>query len=414
MGMTTDGLSYWEEACTNGFSTAQHPLRILGIFAHPDDETFCAGATIAKYAASGAEVMVMSATRGEAGQIRSAGVATRRTLGRVRQQEFHLACQHLRVQHAVCLDNGDGRLQELELDVLARQVCATIRTFQPDVVMTFGPDGGYGHPDHIAISAATTTACRHSGARSYFPEQLAAGLAPHRPAQLYYSQFPRRPQLLFEQLAHWLVQTAPRFQGTVEFAHALLLLAEAATVLRYSQDHLEVKWCPAGFSLVEQGELVSSLSLILSGAAEVRRESVDGTTHVLARLLPGAFFGEEGLASHTPQQGHVVAVENTTCLVFSPGKPEAFLGRGEGAQLAGIAGTTERDEEQTRNMAIGIDAGPYLQQKLAAIAAYRSQYPIQPDMLPLAIFQQLLGQEYFVPVALVAEVETDIRPLQAA
>src|SRR5260370_5359478 len=127
MGMTTDGLSYWEEACTNGFSTAQHPLRILGIFAHPDDETFCAGATIAKYAASGAEVMVMSATRGEAGQIRSAGLATRRTLGRVRQQEFHLACQHLRVQHTVCLHNRDGKLQALQLDVLASQGRATIR-----------------------------------------------------------------------------------------------------------------------------------------------------------------------------------------------------------------------------------------------------------------------------------------------
>jgi LmbE family N-acetylglucosaminyl deacetylase len=79
-----------------------------------------------------------------------------------------------------------------------------------------------------------------------------------------------------------------------------------------------------------------------------------------------------------------------------------------------IAGTNERDEEQTRNMAIAIDVGPYLQQKLAAIAAHRSQYSIQPDMLPLAIFQQLLGQEYFVHVSLVAEVETDILPLQAA
>src|SRR5258708_23422552 len=97
MGMTTDGLSYWEEACTNGFSTAQHPLRILGIFAHPDDETFCAAATIAKCAASGAEVMVMSAPRGEAGQIRSTGEATRRTLSRLRHQAFHLACQHLRL-----------------------------------------------------------------------------------------------------------------------------------------------------------------------------------------------------------------------------------------------------------------------------------------------------------------------------
>src|SRR5260221_5558942 len=182
---------------------------------------------------------------------------------------------------------------------MERQICARIITFQPDVDRTLGLDGAYGHPEPMAISAATTTACRHSGERSYFPEQLAAGLAPHRPAQLYYSQFPRRPQLLFEQLAHWLVQTEPRFQGTVEFAHALLLLAEAATVLRYSQDHLEVKWCPAGFSLVEQGELVSSLYLILSGAAEVRRESVDGTTQIVARLFPRVFFWYEGLASQS-------------------------------------------------------------------------------------------------------------------
>src|SRR5260370_8657875 len=120
--------NFSEEACTNSFSTAQHPLRILGVFAHPDDETFCAGATIANYAASGAEVMVMSATRGEAGQIRSAGVATRRTLGRVRQQEFHLACQHLRVQHPVCLDNGDGSAPDLDPTLLASQFLSPLPT----------------------------------------------------------------------------------------------------------------------------------------------------------------------------------------------------------------------------------------------------------------------------------------------
>ena len=88
---------------------ARHPMRILGVFAHPDDESFCAGGTLARYAALGAEVMVVSATRGEAGQIRSAGVATRHTLGQVREQELYLACQRLGVQHAVCLDYGDGR-----------------------------------------------------------------------------------------------------------------------------------------------------------------------------------------------------------------------------------------------------------------------------------------------------------------
>ena len=109
---------------------AQHPIRILGIFAHPDDESFCAGGTLARYAALGAEVMVVSATRGEVGQIRSAGVATRRTLGQVRKQELSLACQRLGVQHAVCLDYGDGGLQWVEQDILIGKIVQIIRSFR--------------------------------------------------------------------------------------------------------------------------------------------------------------------------------------------------------------------------------------------------------------------------------------------
>src|SRR5229473_2456487 len=97
--------NFSEEACINSFATAQHPMRILGVFAHPDDESFCAGGTFASFVAGGAEVMVVSATRGEAGQIRSAGIlsggqitATRRTLGRVREEDLYLACQRLGVQ----------------------------------------------------------------------------------------------------------------------------------------------------------------------------------------------------------------------------------------------------------------------------------------------------------------------------
>ncbi len=224
----------------NNTLAALHPMRILGVFAHPDDESFCAGGTLARYVASGAEVMVVSATRGEAGQIRSAGVATRRTLGQVREQELYLACQRLGVQHTVCLDYGDGMLQEVDQDILIGGIVEIIRSFRPDVVITFGPDGGYGHPDHIAISAATTAACVRSGEGHHFPEQLAAGLAPHRPTQLFYSHFPHKRQLLLEQLAHWLVQTRTRFQGTSEFAYALLLLCEEATLLHYSCDHCTI------------------------------------------------------------------------------------------------------------------------------------------------------------------------------
>ncbi len=67
--------------------TQHHPQHLLGVFAHPDDESVCAGGTFASSVAHGAEVMVVSATRGEAGQIRSSGTATRRALARVLLQD---------------------------------------------------------------------------------------------------------------------------------------------------------------------------------------------------------------------------------------------------------------------------------------------------------------------------------------
>jgi LmbE family N-acetylglucosaminyl deacetylase len=392
-------------------SSEQHSMRILGVFAHPDDETFCAGGTFVKYIAAGAEVMVVSATRGQAGQIRTSRIATRRTLGAVREQELHLACQRLGIQHAVCLDHGDGMLKDLDQEVLITQVAEIIRTFRPDVVITFGPDGGYGHPDHIAISNATTAACMGSGNDTQFPEQFAAGLAPHQPARLYHCHFPRKRQLLLEQLVQWLVAAEKRFNGTLDFVYALLLLSEASTLLRYSSDYVEVKWYPSGFFIIEQGESASSLYLILSGTVEVIRESDDGTLQVVARMEPGAFFGEEGLAHQKPRNAHVVALDNVTCLVFSPGMPTAFFGRGEDAHLTEFTGDYDYHEQLATGATTCIDVGPYIQQKIAAIAAYRSQYPIEPDMFPLSILQELMGREYFVRVFPPPTLETELLPI---
>jgi len=160
--------------------------RILGVFAHPDDETFCAGGTFAKYIASGAEVMVVSATHGEAGQIRSPRVATRRTLAAVREQELHLACQRLGVQHARCLEYVDGTLSSVDAEELTGRVVKIIRSFRPDVVIPFGPDGGYGHPDHMAISAATTAACQRSG-KSRPVSRAACGRIASTPTSVSYT-----------------------------------------------------------------------------------------------------------------------------------------------------------------------------------------------------------------------------------
>ena len=136
--------------------------RVLGVFAHPDDETFCAGGTFARCAGQGAEIMVVSATRGQAGQIRDAAAGNRRTVAAVREAELRLACERLGITRVRCLDHVDGTLADADFPALADEVAGIIREFRPDAVITFGPDGGYGHPDHFAISAATTAACRRA------------------------------------------------------------------------------------------------------------------------------------------------------------------------------------------------------------------------------------------------------------
>ncbi len=372
------------------------PTRILAVFAHPDDESFCAGGTLAKYVANGAEAMVVSATRGEAGQIRSPEDATRRSLGQVRAKELTLACRRMGVQHTVCLDYDDGRLQEVDQDLLIGEIVEIIRRFRPDVVITFGPDGGYGHPDHIAISAATTSACARSGDCRQFPVQLVAELQPHRPTHLLYSYFPQQRQLLLNQIALWLALPGTRFQGTPEFAHALLLLCEEATLLHYCSDYIDIAWYPAGFSIIEQGERACSLYVLLSGTVQVIREDADGTQEILAHLHSGDFFGEEGCATGQAQTAGVIAEQNVTCLVLSPQAPTAFLGRGADIYRSGFIAGEVPDLEQISKETICVNVAPYLRQKVAAIAAHRSQFPIQPDLLPRAILQTLMGLEYFV------------------
>src|SRR5206468_7053781 len=104
--------------------------RLLGVFAHPDDEVFCAGGTLAKYVAHGSEAMVVSATRGQSGQIRDAGAATRRTLGEVRERELRQACSILGVQHSLCLDYSDGELAGVDRGALSEDVFRIVNDFR--------------------------------------------------------------------------------------------------------------------------------------------------------------------------------------------------------------------------------------------------------------------------------------------
>jgi LmbE family N-acetylglucosaminyl deacetylase len=384
------------------------PKRFLGLYAHPDDETFCSGGTFARYAAQGAEIAVVSATRGEAGQIRDATVATRRTIGRVREEELRLACRRLGVQTARCLDYPDGGLAAADVATLVGELTHIIRDFRPTAVFTFGPDGGYGHPDHVALGAAVTAAWERADDAAAFPEQLAEGLAPHAPDTLYYALFPPHRRRLLERMVTWLVSHEERFRGDAGFVTALLHLAEEARDLRSISDHIETRWFPAGTSVIEQGETATTLYLILSGEAEAVREHPDGAMELLGWLEPGHFFGETGIATGRPRNAHVIARSPLTCLLFSPSQPTPFLGRGAGAHLVDPIGAVTDDEIPTM-ATTRIDVGEVIDRKIAAIAAYRSQFAFDPDAIPHSLLLDLFGVEYFVRARPLPALESDIR-----
>lgn len=381
--------------------------RLLCVFAHPDDEVFCAGGSIARYSAQGYEVMVVSATKGDAGQIRDANIATRRTLGEVRARELQQSCQHLGVKQAVCLDYGDGTLKDLDLEVLVADVVRIIREFRPDVVITFGPDGAYGHPDHVAIGKATTIACTLAGDPHEFPLQIVDGLQAFTPIRLYHSFFPRSRVLMLETLSKWLVGRQSRNIASsqidpAEFVRALLLFTEETTMLNYSSDRIDVSWYPRGFYIIEQGETAKDLYLILSGHAQAVREHDDGTLEILSDLGPGSFFGELGLALHQRRMAHVIAQDSVTCLVMSMTEAVLFAGRGSDATITGGADLGGENEAKAL-LDVGqathcIDVNDYVLHKVKAMSAHRSQYPITPDIFPLEMLKELMGHEYFVQI----------------
>ncbi|HEY6297224.1 MAG TPA: PIG-L family deacetylase [Streptosporangiaceae bacterium] len=372
--------------------------RLLGIFAHPDDETFCAGGTFARYAQEGAEIMVVSATRGQAGQIRDARVGTRRTIGAVREGELRLACKRLGVAEVRCWDYADGGLAQADFAGLVRQVVQVIGEFRPEAVITFGPEGAYGHPDHITIGAAATAACREAG-------------APYRPDRVYHSYFPPHDVLLMNRLATWLTTRPERFAGTMDFVHALLLMAEEAVTMRFIRDHAQVHWYPAGCYVVEQGEPATQLFMIMSGHAGAWQELPDGSLTLLRTMGPGEFFGELGVAGRRPRSAHVVATEGLSCLVFSPEAPKRYAGRGEGALLGGLVPGTmgPPEEDAAADVATArLDVTGQIDAKVDALCAYRSQFPLEPGMFPDFLLRELFGLEYFVQVWPPRRVQTQL------
>ena len=143
-------------------NTNRKPL-ILAVFAHPDDESFLAGGTLAHYAFSGVEVELLCLTHGEKGYSEQATGEERYLLPRVRKAELARSCKNLGVKLLPVLDFPDGDLANIGLAKLTQPIVNVIRLHRPDIVLTFGPEGLTGHPDHIAIHRATTRAFQIAG-----------------------------------------------------------------------------------------------------------------------------------------------------------------------------------------------------------------------------------------------------------
>jgi LmbE family N-acetylglucosaminyl deacetylase len=174
--------------------------RMVFIGAHPDDETFGIGGSLAAYAQQGVGVYIVCATRGEVGEIADPSLATPETLPYVRELELRCACGALRIEQPTFLGyrdsgmagdpkNDDPRsLAQASAETVTGQLVAWLRRVQPQVVITFEPGGGYGHPDHMAISRHATAAFFAACDPARFPE---AGLA-YQPRKLYHTALPRQ------------------------------------------------------------------------------------------------------------------------------------------------------------------------------------------------------------------------------
>jgi len=164
-------------------------LKLLAILAHPDDESLGFGGTLARYAAEGVGTYLVTATRGERGRFGSLGKSGDPVqVGRVRETELREAAAVLGIREASILNYPDGGVDAVPAATAIRAIASHIRRIRPNVIVTFGPDGAYGHPDHIAISQFATAAAVSAADAAY---QIADGsqalpAPPHRVEKLFY------------------------------------------------------------------------------------------------------------------------------------------------------------------------------------------------------------------------------------
>lgn len=193
-------------------SSQNQPLTLLAVLAHPDDESFGMGGTLAMYARRGVAVHLVCATRGEVGEVHPQHMSGYQSVGDLREAELRCAAGKLGLSGVHFLGYRDSgmtgspenyhplALAAAPLDEVAAKVTTIIRRLRPQVVVTFDPAGGYRHPDHIAIHQATVRAFYAAGDPVVYPDEC----PPYQPQKLYFHTFPRK-------WLSWAVRLMPLF-----------------------------------------------------------------------------------------------------------------------------------------------------------------------------------------------------------
>jgi LmbE family N-acetylglucosaminyl deacetylase len=275
-------------------------LKLMGIFAHPDDETLGAGGMYARYAAEGVETYLVCATRGERGWNDALGANPGlEALGKIREAELMAAARVLGIREVNLLDYVDGDLDQANHAEAIAKITTHIRRVRPQVLVTFSPDGAYGHPDHIAICQFAAAALLCAADSGYADS---GGQPPHRVAKVYYQVDSAGLVEFFESLFDkiefevdgvvrrhigwddWMITT--KLDCTAHWRTVVKAALCHATQIVEWKDKLE------GLSEEEQKRLWGNLTFyralsLVNGGRKVERDLFEGVRTASGQIAPG-------------------------------------------------------------------------------------------------------------------------------
>ncbi len=227
------------------------PKTLLFLGAHPDDETFGMGSTLAHYASAGVKVYCVCATQGEAGTVAPEHMKGYATIGDMRWAELKCAAEVLGLTDVIYLGYRDSGMPSSEdnkhpnalvmapVDEVAGRIVKISRDIKPDVVITGDAGGGYGHPDHIAIHNATVEAFYVASDPAKYPE---AGPV-FQPHKLYFGVRPHTIMKVIVRLMPFFGQDPHRFgrNKDIDLTHVIKVKYPLHAVIRPTKQAIELQ-----------------------------------------------------------------------------------------------------------------------------------------------------------------------------